>query len=227
MYIKLCGIKRVEDANFIISEFSKIPTNDKHTLILGINFFEKSRRYVSLETALEIVNEIRELNNQVKIAGLFVNHTIEQVEKINQALKLDYLQFHGDETKEYLSAIKSIFHTKIIKAFRINEHNITQILELAKSLHNIISLSLFDYYQVDKFGGTGQLIPKKILTTLLDNGLLENALVAGGINPTNILDFKLNYPAIGYDVASGIEDPVTGFKSQTLVKELLERLFSQ
>jgi hypothetical protein len=87
---------------------------------LGFVFYEKSPRHVSLEAAAEL---LRALPPFVQSVGLFVNAQPAFIEAVLNAVPLDLLQFHGDETpaecarhgRPYIKAVRVNRDTDLLK----------------------------------------------------------------------------------------------------------------
>ena len=109
MLIKVCGMK--EPGN--IGQVATITGVD----LIGLIFYELSPRYVdSDDTALSVASL-----TTVKVVGVFVNATEEEVAAKCKEFRLDYIQLHGIETPEYLISLREQLpgKVKIIKAFPI------------------------------------------------------------------------------------------------------------
>ncbi len=102
--IKICGVL---DHN-IMSIIS-----DLNVDYVGLVFFEKSPRNISIEKAKSIV---KYLNNSTKTVALTVNATDQFLKNIVTNLSPDYIQLHGKESPYRCFDIKKKFRTKIIKA---------------------------------------------------------------------------------------------------------------
>ena len=102
--IKICGIS---DHN-IMSKISNLNVD-----YVGLVFFEKSPRNISIEKAKSIV---KYLNNSTKTVALTVNATDQFLRKVVTNLSPDYIQLHGKESPYRCFEIKKKFKTKIIKA---------------------------------------------------------------------------------------------------------------
>ena len=102
--IKICGVL---DHN-IMSIVS-----DLNVDYVGLVFFEKSPRNISIEKAKSIV---KYLNKQTKTVALTVNATDQFLGNVVTHLSPDYIQLHGKESPYRCFEIKKKFKTKIIKA---------------------------------------------------------------------------------------------------------------
>ena len=84
--VKICGITRVEDALCAINAGVDA---------IGLVFYAPSPRCISIAQAQEIVAALPPF---VTVVGLFVNAAQLEIEHISAHVKLNVLQFHGDES---------------------------------------------------------------------------------------------------------------------------------
>ncbi|MCC6125473.1 MAG: phosphoribosylanthranilate isomerase [Pirellulales bacterium] len=110
--VKICGITNEADAKDAV----EIGTD-----ALGMNFYPKSPRFITPETAAGIIEAIPRAIIKV---GVFVNETAELVAKTFDALGLDLIQLHGDETPEYLVQLGN---RPVMKAFRLTPEGLPPI----------------------------------------------------------------------------------------------------
>lgn len=98
--IKICGITRVEDAEHAARAGADF---------LGLNFWPRSKRYVSIETAAALAAAARKVNRHVEIVGLFVDPTEDEVHLVRHEVDLDVVQLHGDESNELCKQLGTYF----------------------------------------------------------------------------------------------------------------------
>lgn len=82
--IKICGLKREEDILYV---------NQLKPDYVGFVFAESKRQITPYEAKELILG----LDKNIKKVGVFLNHSIKEVEKIERLCNLDVLQFHGEE----------------------------------------------------------------------------------------------------------------------------------
>src|SRR4030065_648612 len=111
--VKICGITTLQDLHAAC---------DAGADALGFVFYEKSPRHLSIATAAAL---LRELPPFVQSVGLFVNAEPAFIEAVLNAVPLDLLQFHGDETP----ADCARYGRPYIKAVRVNRE--TDLLKCA------------------------------------------------------------------------------------------------
>ena len=198
----MCGITRLEDA---------IAASQAGADALGFVFYEKSPRYVSPDTADEI---IRALPPFMTAVGLFVNESSDEIQKIMSRVRLDVLQFHGDETPEFCRQFKRPY----LKAVRVKDD--TPLYEIADDFHDAQGL-LLDSYVPGVPGGTG----KAFNWSLIPKNLPLPFLLAGGLSPENVSEAIEAVSPYGVDVSGGIERK-KGIKDSEKIKAFLRGVYS-
>jgi len=192
--VKICGITCVEDARAAI-EFGAD--------MIGLNFYAPSPRSISLKRAIEIRDSI---NGSAQVVGVFVNAAREFVSECLEALRLDMLQFHGDESAEFLEG----WAVPVIRALRLKEGERYEPFARASSIY-----TLLDTFHPGLYGGTGA---KRPLTDL--RGLdLSRVFISGGLDPENVAEAAALHP-YAVDVASGVES-APGFKDHDKLRRFI------
>ena len=180
--VKICGITRLQDLHAACAAGADA---------LGFVFYEKSPRHVSLEAAADLV---RALPPFVQSVGLFVNAEPAFIERVLQAVPLDLLQFHGDETP--VDCVR--FGRPFIKAVRVNRD--TDLLKCAADFDAARGL-LLDAYVPGVPGGTGESFDWK----LIPENLPKPVVLSGGLTPANVAVAVRQVRPWAVDVSSGVE----------------------
>jgi len=192
--IKICGITSVEDA---------LAAVDAGTDAIGLNFYEKSCRYVKPEMAKEIAAEI--MSDAIPV-GLFVNHSAEEVKSICKKVGLQLVQLHGDEPPEFLGQINGGYD--IVRARRISEKGLEEISEdlqaCAELSGSCPDALLLDAAAPGQYGGTGKTISWSRIANHHDQIRIP-LILAGGLTPENVAEAIRTVRPFGVDVASGVE----------------------
>ena len=124
-------------------------------------------------------------------SGVFVNATREFVSDCLARVRLDLLQFHGEEPDSFLKG----WPVPVIRALRLKSGEKFDPAAYASSVY-----TLLDTFHPGLYGGTGA---KRPLSDL--RGLdLTRALISGGLNPDNVREAAELSP-YAVDVASGVE----------------------
>lgn len=194
--VKICGLK----------ERSHVKT----AIHAGADFigfvFAPSKRQVSIEQAFELAKSIPENGKKI---GVFVNAEKDFLQEAYEKVPLDYIQYHGDETNEFIQQVG----LPAIKAFSIRTKE-----DVQKAADYDVDYYLFDTPGTDYRGGSGHSFDWSLLEEL--NIPREKIILAGGLNKDNITAaIHLVQPA-GVDVSSGVEQD--GVKNEALIKSFLQ-----
>ncbi len=180
--IKVCGITSVEDALAAIA---------CGVDVLGLVFYRKSPRAVSIEQACEIARHVAPFTCLV---GLFVNAPERDIEAVLGKVPLSLLQFHGDETEVDCNR----WHLPYIKALRVRpEIPVKEMIAPFSSASGY----LLDSYRPGVVGGTGESFDWELIPDNLD----KPVILAGGLNPGNIQKAIMTVNPYAVDVSSGVE----------------------
>ena len=203
--IKICGISD----QYNMSVISNLKVD-----YVGLVFFEKSPRNVSIEKAKFI---LKYLSNSIKIVALTVNATDQFLREIVANLSPDYLQLHGEETPFRCFEIKKKFKTKIIKAISAKSaKNLNYEINKYKFITDKIIIDSPKEYLP---GGNGKTFNWKLLKKEKRN---VDWLLAGGINLSNVSKAIKITKSKGVDISSGVEI-LKGVKSPRLIKSFVRK----
>jgi len=176
--VKICGVTRMEDANAAVSAGADF---------VGFNFHAPSPRFVDLEAAKPLRDVI---GAKAKVVGVFINADRKFIEERLRELRLDLLQFHGDEQESALAG----WPVPVIRAVRVQPGNAIQIR------HTRADYVLIDTYNPNLYGGTGVARPLDDLRGLD----LSRVFISGGLHPDNVAEAVALAP-YAVDTASGVE----------------------
>lgn len=180
--VKICGITCVEDALTAVRNGADA---------IGLVFYAPSPRHVSIRQAQEIANQIPAF---VSVVGLFVNAEASFINEVISQVKIDLLQFHGEETPEECAQYTLPF----IKAVRVKlDTNLVQCsvdFSAAKAL-------LLDTYTEGVAGGTGHVFD----WNLIPKQLAKSVILAGGLTSDNVAQAIAQVKPYAVDVSGGVE----------------------
>ena len=185
--IKICGIKTLKDALAAIEAGADY---------LGFNFYPKSVRFIEKSACAEITSMLMREHQQIKLVGVFVNSSVEDVKEILDTCSLDLAQLHGDETPEMLSA----FNGKAFKAIRLSAQSVDP--SAYPFLESALPALLVDAAVKGVYGGSGITADWTAAAELAKKYPL---LLAGGLTSENVADAVRQVQPWGVDVASGVE----------------------
>jgi len=180
--VKICGFTRMEDA---------VAAARLGVDAIGLVFYPNSSRYVDPETASAIS---RALPAFVNVVALFVDAETALIEKVLSNVRVDCLQFHGEEPAEDCRK----YGLPYIKAIRMQAQ--THLAESAERFHDARGL-LLDAYQLESPGGTG----KGFDWSLIPQNCRLPLILAGGLTPDNVEAAINAVQPYALDVSSGVE----------------------
>jgi phosphoribosylanthranilate isomerase len=188
--IKICGITTSETLS------AALRAGASH---IGLVFFAKSPRSVSIDLAASLANEAR---GAAKIVGLFVDPDAAYLDAVRAQVHLDVIQLHGNETPAFVSNNKMRHGIEVWKALRIKT---SADLDTARKFVGSASRILYDAMPPagsDLLGGTGLRIDWSILA-----GAPHPLpwILAGGLTPHNVAEAIRTSGASFVDVSSGVE----------------------
>ncbi|GLV65223.1 N-(5'-phosphoribosyl)anthranilate isomerase [Bacillus mycoides] len=196
MKVKICGITDVETAK---------RTCEYGADALGFVFAE-SKRKITPEQAKEIIEEIPA---HVFKVGVFVNESVEVIQKIADECGLTHVQLHGDEDNHYIERLK----IPSIKAVGVA---LEQDMERAKKYET--DYMLFDSPKEKFHGGNGKTFSWELLAHM-PKALREKTILAGGLNIINIEEAIQTVQPYMVDVSSGVE--TEGKKDLKKIKQFI------
>lgn len=180
--VKICGITRVEDALAAVNAGADA---------IGLVFYAPSPRCVSVAQAQKIVAAIPPF---VSVVGLFVNAPTAEIQFILSQVRLDIIQYHGDETPDVCKQINLPYY----KAIRVKAD--TNLLQYALEFESAKAL-LLDTYTEAAFGGTGQVFD----WNLIPKNMTKPVILAGGLTAENVAHAIKQVQPYAVDVSGGVE----------------------
>lgn len=201
--VKICGITEFEDARDAVLLGADA---------IGLNFYEKSSRYIDPSHASKIIEKLPPF---VTVVGIFVNRPDPQgLEDFAVALGLHAVQLHGNETPDYCSMIQRV---KVIKAFRVDANFRVDILRNHGAGTFLLDACSPDRADV-QFGGTGKVFN---WNQVYGANAFGSIIVAGGLTPENVAEAVTTLHPFAVDVASGVESK-SGKKDYEKMRRFIE-----
>jgi len=179
--IKICGITRPADAAAAAHAGADA---------IGLVFYPRSPRYLSLERALEIRDALPPF---VQSVALFVNPDAAQVAQVIGTVRPALLQFHGEETPPFCES----FGVPYVKACRVRPG--LDLLEYLRPFSRA-SAWLLDSH-VAEYGGVGERFDWSLVPAQRERPLI----LSGGLSAGNVADAIRRVRPWGVDVSSGVE----------------------
>lgn len=180
--VKICGITRPEDAR---------TAGLLGVDAIGLVFYDRSPRRLDAARAAEVVAALPPF---VSVVALFVDADEAEIRKVLDQVRIDVLQFHGDEPADVCSG----FGVPWIKAVRMRPG--VDLISEAQHYAGARAL-LLDTWRQGVPGGTGE----RFAWQALPEGLGLPVLLAGGLTPDNVGEGMGIVRPFGVDVSGGVE----------------------
>ena len=192
-HIKICGI---QDENHALAAI------EAGADFIGL-VFAPSRRQVSPQKALSLVEVVRGLRSGPAVVGIFVNAAAQEVNHIADYCQLDWVQLSGDETWQYCQEIKKA----IIKVIHVSSRQKTdEILADIETGYQLLPekelVCLLDSRVGSAYGGTGQVFNWQLAREV---SARFPVMIAGGLTPANVGQLIREVQPWGVDVSTGVE----------------------
>jgi len=214
--VKICGVTNPEDAALAVELGADL---------LGINFWPRSPRAVSLAQAREVADAGR---GRALLVGVFVDESPARIAEAVTAARLDLVQLHGDEEPDLLRELarEGVAPGKTVRAFRVGA-SFDATRETAP--WDACWGFLFDAARPGMYGGTGEHWPWRRVAGAVEGAPARAArrvLMAGGVGPQTLRSLIAaadGWRPWGIDVCSGVER-APGRKDPAKLRALFEEI---
>ncbi|QID18186.1 phosphoribosylanthranilate isomerase [Nitrogeniibacter mangrovi] len=195
--IKICGLTRVEDVQAAVAAGADA---------IGFVFYPPSPRHVTVEQARALMAHVPPF---VTTVGLFVNARPEAVEAALDALPLQLLQFHGDETET--DCVR--YGRPYVRAVRMRAG--VDLIEYAACFPSARGF-LLDAF-VEGYGGGGKVFDWTLIPPRFDAPLI----LSGGLDAENVGEAIRRVRPWAVDVSSGVETAQKGIKDAGAIRRFI------
>ncbi len=203
--IKICGITTPADAQ-AAAHFGADA--------IGLNFYPRSPRYVTEAQAAEI---LRSLPPFVEPIGLYVNESLEHIQRAALRLGMRTVQVHGDHGE-----LPPAGTVRFIPAFSIRDQadvdRMHAYMERLQPSADHPATVLVDARVEGMYGGTGQTAPWHLLAV---QDPMRRLILAGGLTLNNVAEAIHAVNPYAVDVASGVESE-PGRKDPELMRRFIQ-----
>jgi phosphoribosylanthranilate isomerase len=179
--VKICGLTRIDDAVHAVAAGADA---------VGLNFWPRSSRFVSIEAARAIGDAVR---GTTLLVGVFVDASDAEIEAARDGAGLDCVQLHGREPPEQVQR----FLPHAYKALAVRDAS--SIAEAGRYPGEHV---LLDAFVPGQPGGTGHTFRWELAADL---ARLRHVTLAGGLTPDNVAAAIAAVQPFCVDVASGVE----------------------
>lgn len=185
--VKICGITCGDEAHAIV---------DAGADALGINFWPKSKRFVTLDTATPWLGQLAGMVPRVAVT---VNASDEELHCLLDSGVIDWIQLHGDETPDRVTSLRKE-GLPVFKALGVRDRSSLEAVTGYDS-----PTLLLDAYAPGAYGGSGETMDWALGATAVRQWPERQIVLAGGLTPENVGEAIRQVGPAGVDVASGVE----------------------
>jgi len=182
--IKICGITNLDDAVAAVAAGADA---------LGFNFYKPSPRYITPQSAREIIEQ---LPVSVLKVGVFVNEELGIVRTITAEAGLTALQLHGDESPAYCSKLVNQY---VIKVLAVSDDFDRQLPKRYQ-----VQAIMLDTKHNKLRGGTGRAFNWCVAQQV--SKVVPRLYLAGGLSPENVAEAIETVRPYAVDACSSLED---------------------
>jgi phosphoribosylanthranilate isomerase len=201
--VKICGISTSE---------TMLAALDAGTDMVGLVFFSKSPRNVSLQQAAALADLAR---GRAEVVTLVVNADDGLLHDIASNVRPDFIQAQGQETPERIRDIKDLTDISVIKAVHVTTR---EDVRAAQEFDGVVDLMLYEPRPAAGGlpGGNGLAFDWTIL-----EGTPHPYMLAGGLTADNVGEAIRRTGAQIVDVSSGVES-APGVKDPQRIAKFIE-----
>lgn len=208
--VKICGLTRSIDVQTAVQAGADA---------VGFVFYAPSPRAVTREQVAKLIESVPPF---VQPVGLFVDVNEAELLDILKTVRIDLLQFHGNETPEQCARLAALTGKRWMKALQMKpDVDINPIIANYRAVG--ASGILLDAWHPDLFGGTGHAFDWRRFPQFeqLPNNESQCPLIlAGGLTPDNVADAIRQTLPFAVDVSGGVES-AKGIKDSTLIQRFI------
>ena len=200
--VKICGLSTEETLDAALAAGADM---------VGFNFFARSPRFVTPRRAAELA---RRVAGRAEIVALTVDMDERDSAELVEVVRPDWLQLHGAEPVEAVSALRALTGRQMMKALQVSA---ASDIAHARSFMGVADALLLDAKPpkgADRPGGNGQTFDWTLLAGFDPD---VPYLLSGGLRPGNVAEAIAVTGAPGVDVSSGVET-APGAKDAGLIR---------
>ncbi len=188
--VKICGLSRQADV---------AASAAAGAAYVGLVFFPKSPRYITLETARALA-----LNVPMGIAkvGLVVGADNAELDTLLDSVPLDMLQLHGHETPDRVTDIRAQYGLPVMKAVGIADESDLALLDDHLQVADQVLVDAKPPKTADIPGGNGLSFDWRLIA---GRRWPIPWMLAGGLTPDNVAEAIRLTGARQVDVSTGVE----------------------
>ena len=191
--------------------------------MLGFNFFKNSPRYITMQEAQVICDQLRaDLGAGCPLlVGVFVNEIVGKISLTMEKAGLNFAQLSGDESGEMMRELRGLGFKTIRPRNKSEALADMEYYAPFEPKNERMPTLLLDGFQSGLYGGTGQQANPEVALAVKER--TPRLMLAGGLTPENVGGVVQMVQPWGVDVASGVElADQPGRKDSAKVKAFIE-----
>ena len=183
MFVKICGITRPEDSEFVAEAGADC---------CGFVFHPRSPRYIPPDRARSLPT------GRILRAGVFVNQGYAEIARAADVARLDVIQLHGAQSRE---CAEKLGPDRVVRVFWPDNYGAqTELSRALEEWEDFCGMILLDAGQ--SLGGSGNSVDWRKIAGIRPR---KPVILAGGLNPENIIKAIEICSPDGTDLNSGVE----------------------
>ena len=178
--VKICGISHDIEISIM---------NELNPDYVGFIFASKSKRFIAPEHAGYLRSKLK---RSIKAVGVFENARLEVVALAVETAGLDMVQLRGQETGEYIAALREYTRIPIIRSFKVKT-----AMDAERAMYTTA-----DYVMLDGGGEGGYAFD----WSFIGSSKRRTYFLKGGLTPDNVQQaLSLSPQPFALDVSTGVE----------------------
>ena len=206
-YIKICGLKKPE-------EIELCSNNGANAVGFIYNVFDSPR---NLEKA-DILRLLKYVPNKTFSVIVFKPENLQDIEITTEEINTGLYQIHTKMEISELNPISTDLKKKIILAYKLNQKNKEQVINIVKKYYD-----QFFAFLIDNSEGQSNKFDLKVVKEVLDKSNGARIILAGGIDVNNIKRIIKTLNPFGIDVSSSLES-IKGIKDLKKIRNFLRKI---
>lgn len=208
-YVKICGITSPQDVKVCLEAGA-----DALGFLVGLAY--PSEDQLSSEAAAALIRQVPPF-----VSTVLVTHrtALDDVRALCSHVSASILQLHGDFPLDRVPELRGAFpHLKIIKAVHVTG---PESLDRAKLAADYADAILVDTRTATRLGGTGMVHDWSISRAIRESVFPKPLILAGGLDPENVLDGIEKVRPFAVDVNTGVSQR-RGVKDADRVRQFID-----
>ncbi|HEY0089435.1 MAG TPA: phosphoribosylanthranilate isomerase [Candidatus Lokiarchaeia archaeon] len=206
-YVKICGLKKPEEIELSINKGA-------NAVGFIYNVFDSPR---NLEKA-EIVKLLNNISNKIFSVIVFKPESLQEIQITINEINAGLYQIHTNMEISELNPISADLKKKIILAYKLDNNNKDQVVNIVKTYFD-----QFFAFLIDNSEGQGNKLDLRVVKEVLDKCNGARIILAGGINVRNIKSIIKMLNPFGIDVSSSLES-IKGIKDPKKIRKFLYKI---